>query len=204
MLKETFIALLRNYSSDNLLIEASWNEIETNYTDKKRYYHTLDHLKNLLIQINEVKTQIEDWNTILFTLYYHDIIYKAVKSDNEEKSVVFANNKMQQIDIPNQIIENCKQQIIATKTHFESPNADTNYFLDADLSILGQNWDLYSEYYKNVRKEYAIYPDLIYTPGRKKVLNHFLKMERIFKTDYFYSKFEEQAKHNLQKELETI
>jgi predicted metal-dependent HD superfamily phosphohydrolase len=204
MLKKTYIQLLKNYSSDTILIETSWNEIETNYSDKKRYYHTLDHLENLLIQIQEVRTKIEDWDSILFTLYYHDIIYKAVKSDNEEKSAIFATNKMHQIGVPNQIIENCKEQIIATKTHFESPNTDTNYFLDADLSILGQSWDLYSAYYKNVRKEYAIYPDLIYIPGRKKVLNYFLKMGRIFKTNYFYSKFEEQAKYNLQKELETI
>jgi len=59
-------------------------------------------------------------------------------------------------------------------------------------------------YYKNARKEYAIFPDFVYKPGRKKVLLHFLAMERIFKTDYFFHKFEMQAKQNLQKELEML
>jgi predicted metal-dependent HD superfamily phosphohydrolase len=52
-----------------------------------------------------------------------------------------------------------------------------------------------------VRKEYLIYPDLIYNPGRKKVLHHFLAMDRIFKTDFFYNKFEQQARQNLRKEI---
>jgi predicted metal-dependent HD superfamily phosphohydrolase len=63
---------------------------------------------------------------------------------------------------------------------------------------------LYSDYYKNVRKEYSIYPNLLYNPGRKKVLKHFLAMGKIFKTDYFYQKFEKNARLNLQKELDLL
>ena len=90
---------------------------------------------------------------------------------------------------------------MATKKHAVSDNSDTNYFTDADLSVLGQPWEIYSTYYKQVRKEYSLFPELIYVPGRKKVLQQFLQMERIFKTDFFYTKFELQAKENLKKEL---
>lgn len=151
-----------------------------------------------------IKKEIQNWETILFTLYYHDVIYKAVKSDNEEKSAELAEKRMKQLSIPDEKIVLCKAQIIATKSHVKSVDPDTNYFTDADLSVLGQDWESYSAYYKNVRKEYAIYPDLLYNPGRKKVLNHFLEMESIFKTEYFYNKFEEQAKQNLQKEIELL
>jgi predicted metal-dependent HD superfamily phosphohydrolase len=44
----------------------------------------------------------------------------------------------------------------------------------------------------------------MYNPVRKKVLLHFLSMERIFKTDYFYTHFEKQARENLQKEMELL
>ncbi|PWK27962.1 hypothetical protein LV89_01369 [Arcicella aurantiaca] len=108
---------------------------------------------------------------------------------------------MKSIGVPLEMIELCKTQIMATKTHVLSENIDTNFFTDADLSVLGQSWEMYSEYYQNVRKEYAIYPDLIYNAGRKKVLKHFLVMERIFKTDEFYLKFEANARVNLEKEL---
>lgn len=204
MLKNTFIKLLKNYTDDSNLTNELWAEIEENYSSKKRHYHTLQHLDYLLAQLTEIKGEIHNWEAVLFTLYYHDIIYKAQKSNNEEKSADLAVKRMKQISVPNEVIESCKKQILATKSHTKSTDSDTNYFTDADLSILGSDWDTYSLYYKNVRKEYSMYPDLLYNPGRKKVLNHFLSMDRIFKTDYFFNKLENRAKENLQKEIELL
>lgn len=204
MLQKTFVQLLKNYTNNDLLITELWNEIEKNYSHPKRHYHTLEHLDNLLIQLTEVKNEIRDWQTILFTLYYHDAVYNSLKSDNEEKSAELAEQRMKQIAVPLAIIESCKLQILVTKSHVKSTESDTNYFTDADLSVLGQSWEIYSQYSKKVRKEYIMYPDLVYNPGRKKVLSHFLSMDRIFKTDIFHSKFELQAKKNLQKEIELL
>ncbi len=200
-LKEIFSNLLINYTTNSSLINELWDEVEKNYSEKKRHYHTLQHLENLLITLTEVKSEIQHWESILFTLFYHDIIYTALKSDNEENSALLAEKRMQQLSVSNDIIERCKNQILATKSHSKSTDSDTNYFTDADLSVLGQPWEIYSLYYKNVRKEYAIYPDFIYNPGRKKVIQHFLSMNSIFKTDYFYNQFEKVAKENLMKEL---
>ncbi len=204
MLKETFIKLIGNYTADEKLVMQLWNEIEANYSGKKRHYHTLNHLENLLQQLLNVKDQIKDWDTILFTLYYHDIIYNPLKTTNEEKSAAFAENRMQVIDVPKPIVGNCVQQILATKKHLLSTDNDTNIFTDADLGILGRPWEVYEKYYKQVRKEYALYPDLIYNPGRKKVLQHFLQMQQIFKTDYFFELFEAQAKANIAIELRLL
>jgi predicted metal-dependent HD superfamily phosphohydrolase len=204
VLKETFIELLTKYTDNDSLKKELWTEIEKNYSSKKRHYHTLEHLDNLLSQLTDVKSEIQNWETILFTLFYHDIIYNSIKSDNEEKSAEFAENRMKQISVSNDKIELCKKQILGTKSHIKSTDSDTNYFTDADLSVLGQNWETYLLYCKNVRKEYSIYPTLVYNPGRKKVLNHFLSMDRIFKTDFFYDKFEIQAKQNLQQEIESL
>ena len=204
MLKETFIELLTKFTdNDDQKIEL-WTEIQNFHSDKKRHYHTLRHLENLHSQLTDIKGEIQNWETILFTLFYHDIIYNSIKSNNEEKSAELAVKRMRQIFVPKDKIELCKNQILATKSHIKSTDSDTNYFTDADLSVLGQSWEKYSLYSKNVRKEYSIYPDLVYNPGRKKVLNHFLSMDRIFKTDYFYDKFEIQAKQNLQQEIETL
>ena len=204
MLKETFIELLTNYTDNESLKNELWTEIDKNYSSKKRHYHTLEHLNNLLYQLTAVKSEIKNWETILFTLFYHDIIYNSLKSDNEEKSAELAEKRMKQIPVFKDKIELCKKQIFATKSHIKSTDSDTNYFTDADLSVLGQNWETYLLYCKNVRKEYSIYPTLVYNPGRKKVLNHFLSMDRIFKTDFFYNKFELQAKQNLQQEIESL
>ena len=204
MLRETFIKLMTKYTADKDLINVLWAEIEKNYSSKKRHYHTLQHLDNLHSQLTIVKREIKNWETILFTLYYHDIIYSSTKSNNEEKSAELAEKRMKKISVSNEIIEQCKKQILATKSHSKSIDSDTNYFIDADLSVLGQSWETYSLYFKNVRKEYGIYPTFMYNSGRKKVLNHFLSMDRIFKTDFFYNKFETQAKQNLQQELQSL
>ncbi|HLV45434.1 MAG TPA: hypothetical protein VKY32_00175 [Flavobacterium sp.] len=204
MLRETFIKLSTNYTDDIRLIEELWTEIEKNYSNPKRYYHTLQHLENIFIQLTEIKSEIQDWDTILFTLYYHDIVYNTAKSDNEEKSAVLAKKRLQQIHVQQEKIAFCVQQILATKSHIQTTNSDTNYFTDADLSILGQEWETYLSYLKNIKKEYAIYPDKIYNAGRKKVLKHFLNMDRIFKTDIFFNQFEAQAKKNLTNELNNL
>ena len=204
MLKETFIRILTNYTNDNALIDELWTEVEQNYSGKKRYYHTLQHLDNLLAELTEVKGAIQNRETVLFTLYYHDIIYNPLKSDNEERSAALAEKRMKQAGVSNAMIECCTKQILATKSHIESADSDTNYFTDADLSVLGQDWEIYSLYYKNVRKEYFIYPDFMYNPGRKKVLSHFLSMHRIFKTDFFYNRFEVQARQNMRREIELL
>ncbi|WGH77029.1 hypothetical protein P8625_07810 [Tenacibaculum tangerinum] len=201
MLRNTFLNLLAKYSNDSSINFSLWQEIEKRYTHTKRHYHTLEHLTSLFFQLNSVKEKITHWETILFTLFYHDIIYNALKNNNEEKSAKLAIERMKQLLVPEEIINNCRAQILATKAHNLSKSSDTNYFIDADLSILGQEWEVYVQYYKNVRKEYTMYPNLIYNSGRKKALQHFLTMENIYKTDFFYEKFEKNARTNIQREI---
>jgi len=201
LLKETFTELLSIYNATPETIGKLWAEIEEQYSGKKKHYHTLQHLRHLLLELQAVKGEIKSWETVCFSLYYHDIIYNAVKSDNEEQSAELAGKRMQQLDLPDAIIRNCKSQILATKKHLESGDSDTDYFTDADLAILGQDWETYSHYCSNVRKEYAFYPDMVYNAGRRKVLKHFLEMDKIFKTKHFQEKYETQAKLNIFKEL---
>ncbi|MCW3083545.1 MAG: hypothetical protein JWP12_911 [Bacteroidetes bacterium] len=204
MLQQTFITLAQRYSSDDHLINALWEEIEKNYSGKKRHYHTLAHLDNLISQLNEVKAQIRDWDTVLFSVFYHDVIYSASAKDNEEKSAALAEKRLTSLSFPADKIKNCTAQILATKAHTQSNDNDINLFTDADLSVLGQSREVYTDYFKNVRKEYSIYPDFLYNPGRKKVVQHFLNMERIFKTDFFFYKMETQARENLAYELKVL
>jgi predicted metal-dependent HD superfamily phosphohydrolase len=201
MLKETFTTLIGNYTNDTRLTDRAWNEIEADYSQRNRHYHTLEHLHKVLNELLGVKEQIEEWDTVLFTLFYHDIIYNTLKNNNEENSASLAERRLRSLSVPAKTIDRCKEQILATKKHSLSENGDTNYFTDADLAILGQDWTIYSVYAKNVRREYFIYPDLVYNPGRKRVLLSFLSMERIFKTDHFYIKYERIAKQNLEKEM---
>jgi predicted metal-dependent HD superfamily phosphohydrolase len=128
-------------------------------------------------------------------------VYNVRRQDNEEKSAELAQQRLQTLHYSSAGIDKCVAQILATKGHTTSPDLDTNLFTDADLAILGQDWPTYHNYTQQVRREYSIYPDLLYKPGRKKVLQHFLNMERIFKTSHFYALYEQNARNNLNREI---
>jgi len=204
MLQETFIDLISRYTSDKEVSAKLWQEIDTAFAHKKRYYHTLAHLENLLLQLTAVKADIADWETTLFTLFYHDIVYNVLKQDNEEQSAMLAGERLRELHVSGESIDKCCKQIMATKSHSINEDNDTNLFTDADLSILGMDWDTYYGYMQNVRKEYRIYPDIAYKPGRKKVMQHFLAMDSIYKTSYFHGKYELQARENIARELSML
>lgn len=204
MLKQIFNTLTKKYTDNHQLIDTLWCEIEMHYADSNRYYHSLSHLENMYQVLSLVKEQIEEWDTILFSLFYHDLVYDVTNGDNEERSAEIAKRSLGLISFPEAKIDQCYAQIIATKVHAISDNHDTNLFTDSDLAILGGDWNVYSDYFQNVRKEYSIYSDEVYIQGRINVLNHFLKMESVFKTEYFIDKYEEKAIKNLSVELELL
>jgi predicted metal-dependent HD superfamily phosphohydrolase len=181
-----------------------WLEIEDHYTEKGRHYHTLEHLRHLYAGLLLNKNAVSDWNAVLFALFYHDIIYSPTAKDNEEKSAELAARRLEELGAGTALIDKCRRLILATKKHEPGEDRDINLFTDADLSVLGASPEVYLRYAQNVRKEYSIYPDLLYKPGRKKVLQHFLDMPRIFKTPEFYGHYEAQARLNLAHELKGL
>ena len=200
-LNSIFSDLISKYSNNEKLKTEYWAEIEKSYSQKKRKYHNLNHLENMILELENVKDQISDYAVSLFSVFYHDIIYKTTSKDNEEKSAEKAKICLEKLNISDDRISNIYNQIFATKSHKRSDDSDTNFLLDADLAILGKDWNVYENYVQQIREEYSIYPDFLYKPGRKKVLTHFLEFEEIFKTDYFKEKYEKMARENIQKEI---
>lgn len=199
-LEQVFSRLIKKYS-DNNSGAGLWNELVVDYNDAGRYYHTLTHLNDMYKELCEIEELFADWDAVLFALFYHDIVYKINRTDNEAESADTARNRMSQISVPDFIISKTVLHILASKGHSVSDDNDTNLFTDADLSVLGQSRAVYKKYRENVRKEYFIYPDNVYNPGRKRVLQHFLNMAQIYKTPYFYQKFETRARENIESEI---
>lgn len=202
MLNDTFIKLLIRYKADDRLANDMWLEILTKYSGSNRHYHNVAHLENIITDLTSAKELIADWETIFFAVCYHDVIYNATSSTNEEDSAEIASQRLAAINYPLEKTKKCCEMILATKSHQLATDSDTNFLIDADLAILGKTPDEYKQYAENVRKEFVMYPDFIYKPGRRKVLQHFLDMDSIFKTDHFIDKYEEQARLNIRHELD--
>lgn len=203
-LKDRFVQLCFPFTKDQDLIARLWKEIETKYTEKGRHYHDLLHIERMFEEFEAIKDSISEFSLISFAVFYHDVIYDATSKSNEEKSASTAEKRLTELDLGKEEIAIISAQILATKSHQNSENSDINYLLDVDLSVLGKDWETYLDYTQKIRKEYSIYPDFLYKPGRKKVLRHFLELESIFKTEYFKGKYEVQAKENIEKELQLL
>ncbi len=203
-LKEQWTTITALYSNPSVLVEKLWKEIEENYCQSNRHYHNLDHLSYMFKKANEYKANLEDFDTLSFSIFYHDFIYNTKRSNNEEKSAEAARERLTKLGVPRFKIVKCQQQIMATKAHREDDDTDRSYLVDFDLAILGEDSETYQNYTRKIRKEYSLYPNILYNPGRKKVLKHFLEMDNIFKMPDFRNRYEEQVRKNIQYELENL
>lgn len=203
-LNSIFSNLISKFSNDEKPKLDYWQEIEKSYSQKSRKYHNLNHLENMILELENVKEETSDYDVMLFSVFYHDIIYKATSKDNEEKSAELAKKRLEKINISSERITKIYNQILATKSHKRSDDSDTNLLLDADLAILGKDWKVYENYIQQIRQEYSIYPDFLYNPGRKKVLIHFLEFDEIFKSNYFKKKYDKMARENVQREISML
>jgi len=203
MIKQEFLESLNNNTSDSEQQLTMWSEIQKNYSEPNRYYHNLTHMNAMLTELKILRKKFSNWDTIIFAIAYHDLVYDTLKSNNEELSAETATERLISISFPEKLISFCSHLILSTKKH-ESSDVETNLFIDADLSILGSDSETYMLYAKQIRREYSIFPDLVYNPGRKKMLTHFLNMSNIYKSEEFSKKYELRARANLRAELSSL
>ena len=198
-LKEKFVNVLLEIGFEASKIDTLWQDLEKAYSGKNRYYHNLTHLEEMIVQYERYQSELTFPVEVLYAIFYHDYIYKATSKENELKSAEFAISILPVNAKINAAL--VFDMIVATKLHEHNKVEDTNWLIDFDLKILSKEWKEYEVYFKQIRKEYKIYPDLLYNPGRKKALQHFLENEFIYQTETFRTKFEKQARENILKEI---
>ncbi len=203
-MKNLWNSITSKYCADKSKTDEIWDKIEENYGETHRKYHNLDHIEFMLDYAVQYKSELQKLDTVLFSIFFHDIIYATSRDDNEKKSADIAEVYMQQLGIPLEIIRDCKAQIMATQKHEQQTSSDTSYLIDFDLAVLGASPKKYEQYRKNIRKEYSQYPDFLYTMGRKKVLQYFLNKSNIYQTRSFQENHEAQARENLQGEFDGL
>jgi predicted metal-dependent HD superfamily phosphohydrolase len=199
-----FFNTLKEYTHAESHIYTLWHKIEIQYSNFERHYHNLTHLENMYKCLVSVKDKIQHWDCIILALAYHDILYDVRKNTNEEDSAHFALSQLKTLVLPEYKLQRISNLILATKHHAYNEDSDTNYFIDADLSILGSSESAYKMYAENIRKEYVVYPDELYNAGRRKVLEGFLNKAKIYFTTEFHSLYNNQARMNIQNEIKSL
>lgn len=201
-LQERFKNLLITIGFNASEVNTLWFDLHDVYSTKSRYYHNLNHLKEMIVLYDEYNLELEFPNEVLFSIFYHDYVYKVTRKDNELKSAEYALSILPSITTLNKQL--VFDMICATKNHQHNKIEDINWLIDFDLKILSKNWEDYKMYCSQIRKEYKIYPNILYKPGRKKALQHFLENQSVYQTETFKTKYEDKARKNIQQEIATL
>ncbi len=174
--------------------------VTEHYSKPNRHYHNLKHIENLITQIQQLSLSADDNAILINVAVFHDVIYKAGRKDNENKSAEFAANWLSKFNLGTIESQMIFDIIRSTNTH-QSSDFLTQLFLDIDLSILGENEENYQEYIVQIRKEHIQIPNYLYKIGRKRFLKQMLSREVIFTTPEYFEAFEIDARKNLKNEL---
>ena len=197
--------LVSKYCRDEHIISSLLEEVINRYSEAYRYYHNLRHVHSLLGLFRHYKGAIRKKDVVLFSIYYHDIIYIPGRDDNEYQSALVAEAALQKLGVGQENITGVQLYINATKTHAVQPAAanDLKFFLDFDMAILASDPKEYSEYSTNIRKEFGYLSDAVFAMGRKAFLQTLLQQPYLFYTAEFRSK-EPQARENIRWEIECL
>ena len=177
------------------------DELVAAYTAPGRHYHNLRHIEDCLGALAAVDGLSAAEREILTeAIWWHDVVYDATRSDNEELSAQLAEARLRP-DLRHEV----GRLIRLTKTHqVERQDRLGAILISIDLSILGAAPARYDAYAAAIRREFAHVPDADYRAGRSRVLTLFAARPFIFPDAAFAEKYDRQARENLAREIATL
>jgi len=182
---------------------APWYEKLTRaYAEPQRLYHNQQHIAECLAEFDGSRQLAQQPAALELALWFHDAVYDPKAADNEEQSAAMARNCLE--TGPSRLAATVSDLVMATKSHSTEAGPDAALMVDVDLSILGKGEQRFAEYESQIREEYRSVPGLIFNSKRAEILERFLARSRIYATDFFATKYEQQARRNLESSIRQL
>lgn len=187
------------------------NVIIPRYTEQHRHYHTLEHIAYMLHQLDLVPNDPHiDRDSIELAIFFHDIVYDVSASgqhgDNERASAEMFVQFCREVSptLSDTAARRVERYILQTMDHMQCTERDDLgllLFLDLDLSILGDEWDRYDLYARQVQREYSpIFDDQQFRVGRLRFLESMKRAPTLYFTPHGRTLWEDRARDNMQRE----
>jgi len=204
-LRQSWFALMESLGVERPVAEELYADIEANYQNGRRHYHTLRHVGEVLGNIETMRHLAQDITAIRLAAWYHDIVYDMQAEDNERKSAERAEVALERMHLDTARVRAIQSMIRATDLSRPAPSdTDARILLDADLGTLGSSAERYDEIAEGIRRENPHLDDDEYSRNRARVLSHFLKRDRIYHTDIMFRALEENARRNITREINQL
>ncbi|WP_400192331.1 hypothetical protein [Hymenobacter sp. B81] len=187
--------------------EKVWQQLSRAYSAAGRHYHALPHLRTMFAVLDAHPDPAPDPAVLELAVWFHDVVYQSLRSDNEARSAEQARQLLQATTLRPDQHQRLGRLIERTQHHgrAEPDDAlDTHLLLDADLWVLGAEPTGYQEYARQVRQEYLLVPGLLYRRGRRRVLESLLDAPTLYHTPWAQAQREAPARRNLAAELATL
>ena len=86
VLRRQWHDLLSVWAVEPALADRTFEEVRTHYAGPGRFYHTLDHVQNVLQTVESLGSYARNLNAVKLAAWLHDVICNSRASDNEERS----------------------------------------------------------------------------------------------------------------------
>lgn len=174
------------------------------YAEPARAYHTAEHIQDCLIQLDRSRDIARHPDEVEVALWFHDAVYVPGASDNEDRSARLAQTALQACAVQLEVSRRVAELVLATR-HLTLPrDPDGQLLCDIDLSILGREPEVFDEFERRIRQEYAWVPEPMYRSTRAEVLAGFLRRRPIFQTKSFREQYELPARANLERVVRNL
>ena len=162
---------------------------------------------DILYSSNTISTS--QYVPMVLATFFHDVVYNPKSSTNEKDSAILFEEFAKEMFLETSLSSDVVTMIHATEKHQIIPVNDPTmqtaqeYFLDIDMAVLGKKSHAYLVYASLIRKEYSFVEHDTYCSKRTEILESFLE-KTIYKSKLFQSTVEDQAKQNLQQEIDLL
>jgi predicted metal-dependent HD superfamily phosphohydrolase len=169
------------------------------YSEPQRAYHGLQHLAECLDLLDAAAAvqDIPHRAEIELALWFHDAVYDPKGADNEARSATLAMGAMTSWELSAGSCRRVAAMILATADHETCDEPATQWLLDIDLAILGQDSARFAQYEAQIRQEYGWVPEAVYRQKRAEILRGFLTQPRLYQTDWLHDLYDAAARRNL-------
>ena len=192
--------------ADAAIVAACRDALIAAYAGVDRHYHDIGHIAAMLTLLDCHAPPEVDHEALRWAILFHDVIYDARRSDNEEASAARAEADLASMAVDTTIRARVCDLVLATRHANSSQPADveTALLLDLDLAVLASSAAAYADYAAAIRREYAHAPEPLYRAGRARVLQNFLDRPRLYVTPALAAQWETLARRNLASEIEAL
>jgi predicted metal-dependent HD superfamily phosphohydrolase len=175
-----------------------WYErLASAYAEPHRHYHNQQHVRECLAEFDQARHLAANPAAVELAVWFHDVVYDPRAGDNEEQSASLLKRCAVESRMNDSVAEAAAKLVMAARHHEAGADSNAALVVDVDLSILGQGEERFSEYERQIRQEYGWVLQPIFAFKRAQILNRFLSRPTIFATDWFRTKYEQQARRNL-------